>query len=533
MRWSSMMITALLGTAVYVSSVAGCGGGGGNSLFNGGDGGFGSSNGGSGGSSSSGGLVGGGDGGGSSGSGGGDGGRRVPRGAAVQRVLPGRRDDVHQRHGLRPGRQDPPLQRRGVRPGGPARSRCPRACPRAPTRATAARSSRAARAWRRRPRVDGSFKLNDAPVGTTVPLVLQVGKWRQAVTVTRQAPCADNAAAARRRSSCRARVAAGDTERQHAGHRRLDRQRRHARVPDAAHRPADERVRRRRRAARITSTSSRAARPAVAAAAAASVGRRSPAWPAPRRATRTSGTRRPHMMPYDIVLLSCEGGETYNANPAASRPTSTPADARSARTSTTPGSPVPSSSGAAATRRPPTGAPTSRPGPRAAAARAPGQRQDRPDPQRLDACRSPRAWRSTSGSGLNKARSASAAAPRRDELPIVQPRFNAVVGPGQQALAAVDQRRHAGPNTMYFSFDTPVNAPVHRRRAPATAVAPSSATCTSAARVDRQPAAAGRMQREDLSPQEKALEFMLFDLSSCVIPDSLPPPADGGIPILQ
>jgi hypothetical protein len=84
---------------------------------------------------------------------------------------------------------------------------------------------------------------------------------------------------------------------------------------------------------------------------------------------------------------------------------------------------------------------------------------------------------------------------------------------------------------MYFSFDTPIN--------------PSNATtnetgptyCGRAVYSDLH--VAGNPQTTDtmsppggcedgpLSPQEKALEFMLFDLSSCVIPDSEMPPMSG------
>jgi hypothetical protein len=80
---------------------------------------------------------------------------------------------------------------------------------------------------------------------------------------------------------------------------------------------------------------------------------------------------------------------------------------------------------------------------------------------------------------------------------------------------------------MYFSFDTPVNAPP----------APGGGApkyCGRAVFSDLH--VAGDPSTQDtgsapdgcgntaLSPQEKALEFILFDLSSCVISDQVPPP---------
>jgi hypothetical protein len=114
------------------------------------------------------------------------------------------------------------------------------------------------------------------------------------------------------------------------------------------------------------------------------------------------------------------------------------------------------------------------------------------------------------------------------ELPIAAARHNADVGPMNTASQAwiVSDAMTDPPNaTEYLSFNTPTDAKVgpdgidycgrvvfsDLHVGGASGDVPAMPVPTSCADAD-------------LSPQEKALEFMLFDLSSCVTPDDKEPP---------
>jgi hypothetical protein len=112
------------------------------------------------------------------------------------------------------------------------------------------------------------------------------------------------------------------------------------------------------------------------------------------------------------------------------------------------------------------------------------------------------------------------------ELSIYQPRFNASVTasntPSQPWITS-------GSSTMYFSFDTPINPPKGKDGTPLYC----GRAVFSDLHVGGDPSTSDTMSPPGgcsagpLSPQEKALEFMLFDLSACVISDTVPPPATG------
>jgi hypothetical protein len=366
---------------------------------------------------------------------------------------------------------------------------------------------------------DGKFTLTNVPVGSAVPLVLQIGKWRRLVHVNVTA-CQNNVQPAGS-LALPATVAPGTEDN----------------MPDIAVStggadtlecilrriglPASEYV-----AGAATNGHVHMFSGGTTGVANVGLAETAPFPGSPASSTSLWATPQ-QMLPYDITLLSCEGGETYAANPPAleaylsaggrvfashyhyawftgplvsMQQYAAPMDWgsklatwTSAGSSTAPTAPI---GGILDT----TLNGTTKPFPKGVAFQQ---------------------WLAfeqflTDGGVLGTGGVAAG------ELPIYQPRYNAVVGPTNtpsQGWITSDATGMAG-QTMLFSFDMPI----------ASAPAPSCGRAVfsdihaegNPATVDTPPAPSG-CATVDLSPQEKALEFMLFDLSGCVVPDSATP----------
>jgi hypothetical protein len=114
-------------------------------------------------------------------------------------------------------------------------------------------------------------------------------------------------------------------------------------------------------------------------------------------------------------------------------------------------------------------------------------------------------------------------------LRIEEARHNADVSAANtpsQAWIVADENSEAPNATQYFSFNTPTDANLTPDGKGYCGRVVYSDLHVGAASGDNpnQPVPAECAMAE-LSPQEAALEFMLFDLSSCVVPDDVPPKA--------
>lgn len=111
-------------------------------------------------------------------------------------------------------------------------------------------------------------------------------------------------------------------------------------------------------------------------------------------------------------------------------------------------------------------------------------------------------------------------------LPIQEARHNADVLPEHRAsqpwITAGANSRSPGA-TQYFSFNTPVSAAVTPDAMFCGRVVYSDLHVGAAAGDDPSQPVPSSCAASALTPQEAALEFMLFDLSSCLTPDDRPP----------
>ncbi len=118
------------------------------------------------------------------------------------------------------------------------------------------------------------------------------------------------------------------------------------------------------------------------------------------------------------------------------------------------------------------------------------------------------------------------------ELPIEEPKHNADVTAANTLSTAwivADQQAKPAGATQYFSVDTPLGAPASMLcgRVEYSDLHVGSASMDYGGGANGMQTVNGVVPSGctvgDLTPQEKALEFMLFDLSACITPNDTPP----------
>jgi hypothetical protein len=370
----------------------------------------------------------------------------------------------------------------------------------------------------------GQFTLTNAPAGTNVQLVLQVGKWRRVVTIPTVTACQANAQADKSLALNASASATNDS------------------MPDIAvstgHSDTLECLLKRIGVADTewvagASTAGHVhvfsgGSPALAGQAG---GPEQATFPGAPESDTNLWDVAGHLMPYDMLLLSCEGQETYNPNPAVLEQylnVGGRAFASHFHYKWFDGDP----NGV-------TGVPPADWGTNLATWTMGTSTVKGPDTgivvQTLNVGGGPFPKGISLDKWLGNVGALGVGVPAGD-LPIYQPKYNAVVGPtNTPSQPWITDQANGGTKTMYFSFDTPVTAkaapdggpPAYCGRAVFSDLHVDGDT-TAPSNNDSPNKAGGMAPPQGcamgaLSPQEKVLEFMLFDLSACVISDSVPP----------
>jgi hypothetical protein len=367
--------------------------------------------------------------------------------------------------------------------------------------------------------VDGSFTLKNAPVGSSVPLVMQIGKWRHQVNIPVSA-CQANPQPAKSLKLPSSIVDPNDSMPQIA-------------VSTGAYDtleclmtriglPASEYVAGPGGTGHVHIYSG-----GQDGSAPGGTGRgqaESPPMSGAPESYQSLWDSQAHLMAYDIVLLSCEGDETYNSN-AANLELYLNAGGRafgshyhyawfagSLQGENVPAPPSDWGSHIADWQGESLNFPT---GSATVVQTLNGSNQPF---QKGEAMYQ---WLASNGAlGVEGA--------QPGQIPVFDE--NGDVGATVEAQAWLTDSG----DTDYLSFNTPINqppspdggAPAYCGRA---VFADMHVSSDPNFPTDSNPPPGG-CSSHALSPQEKALEFMLFDLSSCVVPDTITVSADAGLP---